>query len=124
MDLEPLRSRPPGVVAVVLLTVVFAIGQASASFFAILGSPHPAGQGEFVSAMAGFVVAYLLWRGYFAGWIAAVILYAALSVDLVIGATVFGLTGVPLFVLPIAAFAYLLVARTQFYGPSTESSAT
>lgn len=119
MDLGPLRSRPPGVVAIVLLTLwygVYVVG--SRLVGASRGTP------AFVAAVAAFVVAYGLWQGRFSGWVAAVVLYALLTVDTMFGAMVFGLTENPLVIVTAVAFVYLLVARRRVYSASlpTESA--
>ncbi|MFA9426760.1 hypothetical protein [Natronorubrum sp. A-ect3] len=113
MDEKSVLTRPPGVLAVVLLTVLYGLERVVAS----LSETSPA----FYTGIAGLAVAYLLWRGSVMGWIAAVVLYALLLLNLALGATVFGLSHVPLVAVPLVVLAYLLVARTRFFDsqPST-----
>ncbi|SIR86774.1 hypothetical protein [Natronorubrum thiooxidans] len=107
MDGESALTRPLGVLAVVLLTVLYSLERVVAS----LSAPSFA----FYTGIAGLAVSYLLWRGALMGWIAAVVLYTVSLLNLALGATVFGLSHVPLVAVPLVVLAYLLVARTRFY---------
>ncbi|QFU83494.1 hypothetical protein [Natronorubrum aibiense] len=116
MDGGSALTRPPGVLAVVLLTVLYGLERLVAS----LSAPSFA----FYMGIAGLAVAYLLWRRSLMGWIAAVVLYAVLLLNLTLGAAVFGFSHVPLVAVSLVVLAYLLVARTRFYASqsSTEPS--
>lgn len=111
MAVNALRTRPPGVLAVVLLTVLYGFYNAVTRLVA--GSS--AGLQVFMAVLVAFGVAYLLWRGQFIGWVAALVLYGLLTVDLVLRATVFGLTQVPLVGVTVVTIGYLLVARRRVY---------
>lgn len=120
MDLAPLRSRPPGVIAVVLLTVLYGIYSLVVSL--IMSSPE--GLPALVPVLAGFATAYLLWRGRFIGWVAAVVLYALLTWDLALRAMVFGFTQTPLVAVTVGVFTYLLIARQRVYSDGFDEEST
>lgn len=100
MSVATVRSRPPGIVTVVLLTGLYSVVR-------LLPSLSLAG-------VAGFAVAYLLWRGFLVGWIAAVLLYTLLVLDFALGIAVFGLTQLPYAIVSFIALAYLLSVHEQF----------
>lgn len=120
MELEALRSRPPGVLGVVLLTVLYGLHSTVTRLVSSSSSGLPA----FVAVFVAFVVAYLLWRGKFIGWVAGVVLYALLTVDLALGAAVFGLTQVPLVIVTVVVFGYLLLARQRVHSAAFADEAT
>lgn len=123
MDAAPVCARPAGVVAVVLLTVLYSVERLVAAILATgYLLPHGASGGELAmwSGLAGFVVAYLLWRGRFVGWLAAVVLYGLLLLDFALGASVFALTKLPFVAVALVVLAYLSTARDRFQtSPST-----
>ncbi len=123
MNVESLRSQPLGTVGVVLITVLYSVERLVTSLFAI-SYAVPEGRTAVWAGFAGFAIAYLLWRGFLVGWVAAVVLYTLLVLDLALGATVFGFTQVPQIVVAFAALAYLLSARNRFQTISSSASSS
>lgn len=115
MDVEALRSRPADVLVAVAITFLYGIERLATSLYA----PGYDAQLALGTAVAAFVVTLLLWRGTLAGLTAAIVLYALSTLNLVLGAAVFGLTAVPLVVVTLGILAYLVVARDRVLaGPS------
>lgn len=112
MDSEPVRSRSPGVVAVVALTVLYGGERLLASAFTT-GYLFQSRSATW-AGIAALVVAYSVWRGYLVGWIATVVLCVLLSIDLALGATVFGLRRVPMVGVVLVVLLYLLLRRDRF----------
>lgn len=115
MDVETLRSRPTGVLVAVAITIMYGFERLVTSLYA----PGYDAQMALGTAVSAFLVALLLWRGTRTGWMAAIALYALSTLNLALGAAVFGLTAVPLVVLTLGLLAYLVVARDRVLaGPS------
>ncbi len=126
MNVESVRSRPPGVVAVVLLTGLYGLERLLESVYSFtIVFPGGASWTAFWAGWAGLAVAYLLWRRSLAGWAAAVVLYAMWALDLGLGASVFGLRQVPLLAVVLVVLGYLLLRHDRFRSapPATDSAA-
>lgn len=121
MDSELVDARPQGVSVVILLTALYSVERlltSAARGSLLLGGPSGA---AFWAGWPGLTIAYLLWRGHHAGWVAAVVLYAFLLFDLGLGAAVFGLTEVPLVGVALVVLVYLVLRRDRFRTPSSET---
>lgn len=108
MNLASVCSRPLGTVGVVLLTVLYSGARLVPLFTASYAGP------EAWAGVVGFAVAYLLWRGFLVGWVAAIALYTLLVLDLALGVAVFGLTRLPHVVVAFVVLAYLVSAHERF----------
>lgn len=117
MDDDSRPSPSHGVIGVALLTAGYSLYRLITGIYAPVGKPG------FVAGVGSILVAYLLVRGRLAGWIGALVLYALLLGDRLLGVTVFGPEGVPTVVVPVAVLAYLLFARDQFRVPPTDDAA-
>lgn len=109
MNDSVLRSRPPGVVAVIALTLLYCALYPTAVLFPL----EPRFLSAFLAVSGGLATAYLLWRGWLLGWGAAVALYGLLLFDFAVGASVLGLAAVPEIVVPAVVLAYLILARER-----------
>lgn len=115
MDVDALRARPAGVLVAVAITFLYGIERLATSLYA----PDYDAQLALGTAVAAFVVALLLWRGTRAGRLAAIVLYALSTLNLALGAAVFGLTAVPSGAVTLGILAYLVAARDRVLaGPS------
>ena len=118
MNLASVCSRPLGTVGVVLLTVLYSGARLVPLFSASYAGP------ETWAGVVGFAVAYLLWRGFLVGWVAAIALYTLLVFDLALGVAVFGLTRLPHVVVAFVVLAYLVSAHERFRTVPSSSEGT